>query len=203
VNGVGITVLGNFIMAGGDWDEMKNNYARAWKEGNFKWLNIDITPIYKAFGGETPRHKYFNVIGHMMDPFKAIFHTDRFIQGKASVVGKLGTDFVFGRDWAGRRYTTLGELLRDKKLVKYGPAKPYDKAATFWEWLPSYALSQIIGTEPVQLQNLIGWTTGENEGFDSITNSLGLGITSTHEGKGQRSPFSIRGGEPTSRTEIK
>jgi len=176
IKGIGVTAIGNFMLAGGDIDEMIKNFEKAWEAGNFKWLDLNITPIYQAFGGDTSRHKYFSVIGHMKDPLKMMADPIKFAHRKGSVVYKTGWEAISGENWMGKRYTTLGELLNEHKLVKWGPGHGVD-----YSNFPSYALTQIIGTEPVQLQNAIGWMSGETEGFDAIGNSLGLGITSTYE----------------------
>jgi hypothetical protein len=176
MKGIATTALANFALAGGDIDEMMKNYEIAWEAGNLKWMQVDITPIYQAFGGETSRHKYFPLIGHMLDPLKAISNPVKFVHRKGSVVYKTTFEAIVGTNWAGKRYSTLGEFWEDGKLVKWG--SPH---ALTYEQFPSYAMTQIIGTEPVQVQNLIGWVSGEMESFDAVTNSMGLGVTSTWE----------------------
>ena len=49
----------------------------------------------------------------------------------------------------------MEELFKTGKTVKYGPGHPIDYAQ-----FPSYVLSELIGTEPVQLQNFIEWKMG-------------------------------------------
>ena len=43
--------------------------------------------------------------------------------------------------------------------------------------------SQVKGSLPVQIQNLIGWLSGELEGFDAFTKGLGFMTSSTYENK--------------------
>ena len=68
---------------------------------------------------------------------------------------------------------------KDKgKLVKwnFGGGKPVS-----YETIPSYTLSQVKGSQPVQLQNFIAWHIGEMEAFDAILNSAGVGVKTTYE----------------------
>ena len=165
----------NFLLAGGDLDEMKENFERAWEEGNLKWTKVDITPIYKLLGGETMRRKYFSVLGHFTDPLKFASHLLRSGHHKGSVLYGLVYEMFAGTDWKGQRFTTLSELFNEGKTVKWGPGGVIDYAQ-----IPSFTVSQIIGLQPVQVQNLIAWSLGEMEGFDALGNSMGLGITSTY-----------------------
>ena len=49
-----------------------------------------------------------------------------------------------------------------------------------WEQVPSYLISQFKGVQPVQIQNLIGYLTGEIEAFDAIARSVGLHTATTY-----------------------
>jgi len=175
MKGLAATALLNFVLAGGDYDEMMKNYKIAWEQGNLRWLNVDVTPLYRLFGGKTKNHKYFPLIGHMLDPIRLLATPVKFAQNKGSVAYRMFHEILTGTDWSNRHFTTMGDLLKTGKTVKWGPARPLS-----YDELPSFALSQIIGTEPVQLQNLIRWQMGEIEGFDAIMSSLGLGVTSTY-----------------------
>lgn len=178
VKGIGATVLANFMLAGGDPEDFKRKYKKAWKAGNFRWLDIDITPIYRALGGETKEHKYFSILGHFKDPTKFITHPVRSAHHKGSVVYRTMHEALTGVNWAGQKYTTLEDLVDKKRLTKYGSASPLG-----YSQIPSYAISQIIGAQPVQVQNAIRWSTGDMEGFDAIANSLGLGTSTTYSPK--------------------
>ena len=50
--------------------------------------------------------------------------------------------------------------------------------------MPSYAISQIVGVQPIQIQNLVGYLSGEIEGFDAAARSLGLHTGTTYPGAG-------------------
>jgi hypothetical protein len=167
------TVLANFALAGGDLDELIKQYKIAWKAGNLKWLGIDITPIYRALGGEEDQRKYFNLFGHFKDPLKFMLHPIRSAHHKGSVVYGTIHEALAGIDWKGHRFTTFDELLETGKTVKWGPGQPIG-----WDQFPSYVLSQIAGTQPIQIQNFLAWITGEIAAFDAIFRSLGLNIMS-------------------------
>ena len=177
--GIAITVLGNFLMAGGDWDEFLEKYKIAWGTDGYwkklRWTGVDITPLYKATGGETAEHKYFAPLGHFLDVFKFITDTAGSAHHKGSIVFSMAFELLSGVDWAGRKFTEIGDLLKTGKTVKFGTSK-----AIGWKQLPSYLLNQIKGAQPVQVQNLLAWWAGEMEGFDAIGNSLGLGVRSTY-----------------------
>ena len=175
VRGAALTVMANFLMAGGDPEEVIENYKRAWRTGSLRWMDVDVTSLYQLFGGETGRRKYFSIFGHFKDPVKFIFHPIRSAHYKGSVMYGIFHEAIGGADWAGRKFTTLGELLQTAETVKWGPGRPLS-----YEQLPSYFLSQLKGIQPVQIQNLISWMMGEMEGFDAIANSLGLGVRTTY-----------------------
>ena len=209
---MGLTVLANLIMAGydeddeearGHWQRFVRNYKRAWKEGKLRYLDVDITPLYKALGGKTKKRKYFPIAGHFKDPIKFILHPFRSAQHKGSVVFRIFYELFKGVDWAQRRFTTFPELIGlDKEKgyykttrkgyyregdPKWGKLKgqtvtwrPGKQGAIGYEQLPSYLLSQVKGAQPVQIQNLLAWLAGEMELFDAIGKSAGLRIATTY-----------------------
>jgi len=194
--GTGLTILANLFMAAFDEDDEKangiierffRNYKEAWNNGNLNWTGVDITPIYKLFGGKTKNRKYFSVFGHFLDPIKFVFHPLRSLQHKGSMIYSIFYEALAGVDWSGRKFTTVQELFglkgtkSDKgkyagQTVKFGSSSSLE-----WEQIPSYLLSQIKGAQPVQVQNLIAWFAGEMEGFDAVGNSLGLGVKTTYK----------------------
>jgi len=197
-----LTITANVLLNGKD---AIDNAERAWQEGNLKWTGVDITNIYKALGGKTSNRKYFSIIGHFKDPVKFILHPVRSAQHKGSVLYRFFHEALTGVDWASRRFTTFTELIGNDKEKgvykttskdkykkgdpKYGKLKgqtvtwtPGKRGPLEYSQLPSFALSQVKGWQPVQIQNLISWMAGEMEGFDAIMNSMGLGVTSTYGG---------------------
>lgn len=132
---------------------------------------------------------------------KFIRYPIRSAHHKGSVLYRYFFEALSGQDWRGHNFTTMAELIGvdDKgeyvttrkgfykagdpkggkdvaKLTKYGgkrgPISP--------EQIPSYLMSQIKGTTPVQVQQMIGMATGETDAFDGITRSLGLNTGSTY-----------------------
>lgn len=176
IKGMGATILLNAILSGFDLDKLLDNYKAAWKAGNLKALGVDITPIYKALGGKSPTKKYFYLIGHFRDPIKFVTHPVRSAHHKGSVVYGIFHEALAGIDWAGREFTTFNDLLHEGKTVKWGQSGPLE-----WDQLPSYLISQLIGVQPIQIQNLLAWMAGEQGAFEAIANSLGLGVVTTHQ----------------------
>lgn len=175
VRGAALTVMANFLMVGGELEELIENYKKAWRAGSLRWLDVDVTPLYQLFGGKTGRRKYFSIFGHFKDPVKFILHPIRSAHYKGSVMYGIFHEAIGGADWAGRKFTTLRELLQTAETVKWGQGRPLS-----YEQLPSYFLSQLKGIQPVQIQNLISWMNGEMEGFDAIANSMGIGVRTTY-----------------------
>ncbi len=190
--------------ARGWYRRMVRNYKRAWKEGKLRWADIDITPIYRGLGGATKNRKYFSVFGHFKDPIKFITHPIRSAKHKGSVVYGMFHEALTGVDWAGRRFTTTSEILGvDKEKGRYKTTRKgfYKKGDPKWgklkwktvtwdfkgkgplnyEQIIPFAISQVKGVTPVQVQNLMSWMSGEMEGFDALLKSAGLRISTTYE----------------------
>ena len=203
------TILFNLMMAGFDDDDFIERYKKAWVAGNLKWLDIDITPLYRLLGGSGKR-KYFSLIGHFKDPLKFIAHPIRSAKHKGSVLTKMFLDVVTGEDWAGREFTTFSELIGiDDKgkyvttsrrqgyrageekggklkgaLTKYttGGASPveYDQALSF-------ILYELRSAQPIQVQSAIAFLAGEIDAFDAISKSAGLMTSTKKEDEGRKS----------------
>jgi len=198
--GITATILANMLMAVGDDEDNIERFRKAWKAGNFKWLGVDITPIYKLMGGKTEARKYFSLFGHFQDPMKFITHPVRSAHHKGSVLYRTFHEAMAGTDWRGHGFTTLPEMLGvdDKGLYLTGRRRGQPKGGKLGgkvtafggktgpiaprQYL-SYALTQMRGMQPVQVQNLLGWMQGEIEGFDAIGRSLGLHTKSTYPSK--------------------
>jgi hypothetical protein len=192
--GLGATILFNLLLSAFDDDDFVERYRKAWETGRLRWLDIDITPIYKAMGGVDDKRKYFSLLGHFRDPVKFVVHPFISMKHKGSVVSRIMLDMMIGQDWAGREFTTIGELLgitedgkNSGRLVKYSRsgAKPIEPAQ-----IPSYALYQVRSAMPIPMQNLIAFLGGELDAFDAITKSLGL-MTATTYPERKRKPKKI------------
>lgn len=188
--GLGATILFNLLLSAFDDDDFAERYRKAWETGRLRWLDIDITPIYEAMGGADDKRKYFSLLGHFRDPVKFVVHPFISMKHKGSVVSRIMLDMMIGQDWAGREFTTIGELLgitedgkNSGRLVKYGRsgAKPIEPAQ-----IPSYALYQVRSAMPIPMQNLIAFLGGELDAFDAITKSLGLMTATTYPERKRR-----------------
>lgn len=136
--GIAALVIFNYLMAMYDEDEETEEsttdrflarYKEAWKTGKLRWLDVDITPIYKMLGGKADKRKYFSLLGHFKDPIKFIAReTIKDDKGKptsvpdplrslitsakykGSVSTRIIADGITGKNWAGREFTTISEL---------------------------------------------------------------------------------------------
>lgn len=188
------TVLFNMMMAnwpGSDDEERMSpterfvsRYKKAWDTGKLRWLAVDISPIYRATGGEDGTRKYFSVLGHFKDPIKFAFNPIRSAKHKSSPLASMVAEAAFGTDWAGRRFTTFAELLgMDEKGDKKGETVTWDfgseplKPSQF----PSYVISQAKGVMPIQAQNAAALLAGEMDWFSAITTGLGLMVSTEKE----------------------
>ncbi len=195
--GLGATLLLNFLLAAFDDEDFVTRYRKAWEIGprRLRWLDVDITPIYRALGGETERRKYFSLLGHFRDPLKFVVRPFVSLKHKASVVGRVMIDLMMGQDWAGREFTTLGELTgitEDGKLsgrfVKWSRSKA---GPIELEQFPSYFLYETRSAMPIPIQNVIAFIGGEMDAFDAISKSLGIMTFTTYPSRKNRrkSPF--------------
>jgi hypothetical protein len=167
---IGATAVANFALAGGNLKEMEDNFRKAWENGNLHWLDADITPIYKMFGGTETNRRYFSLMRQFKDPINWAFSPIRSIHNKGSVASRVVQEALSGTDWTGRRFTTLQEFLKSGgQKVKWGPGRPIA-----WDQFPSYLLSQLSSLQPVQLQTLISAAAGEEEAFETVARSMGL-----------------------------
>ena len=193
--GLTATFIANFLLSLGDDKNALDRFKEAWRSGNFRWLDIDITPLYRLFGGKQESRKYFSILGHFKDPMKFITHPIRSAHNKGSVLYRTFHEAMVGVDWRGHSFTTLDELLGidDKGLYltnvkgKHRIGEPkggkFKGQATAYTGktgpisipqIPSYVISQLRGWTPIQVQNFIGWTMGEVEAWDAISSSLGV-----------------------------
>gem|GEM_PF-6290302 len=204
------TILAQLLMAFMDDDEdFWSLYQRQWKEGNLRWLDVDVTPIARALGFkiEEDTRKYFSIVGHFRDPIKFVAHPVKSAKHKSSVLGSFVLEALTGTDWAGRGYTTASEILgiddkgtyktsgkrSDGSTYKQGDPKGGQLAGKTVSWgnrgaleysqMPSFLISQGKGVLPIQLQNLIGFLAGEMDGFDAVTKSAGLMTATTYPDK--------------------
>ncbi len=212
----GMTVIWQLLMAlMDDEEDFWSMYRRQWREGNLRWLDVDVTPLAKAAGFKIGRgqRKYFSVLGHFRDPVKFIAHPVKSAKHKSSVLGGFVLEALTGTDWAGRGFTTFSELLgiddkgtyersgkrSDGSTYEEGDPKGGQLAGQTVSWgnrgaleysqMPSFLISQGKGTSPIQMQNLIGFLAGEMDGFDAVTKSVGLMTATTYPDKEMESEY--------------
>ncbi len=184
IKGLGATILFNLLLSAFDDDDFAERYKKAWETGRLRWLDIDITPIHNALGGADDKRKYFSLLGHFRDPIKFVAHPFVSAKHKGSVVSRIMMDMMIGEDWAGRKFTTLGELTgitedgkNSGRLVKYGRggARPIEPSQ-----IPSYVLYEVRSAMPIPIQNIVAFLGGEMDAFDAITKSAGLMTATTY-----------------------
>ena len=208
LKGMGATVIANLLLSAFDDDDFWERYRTAWKAGNFRWLDVDITPLV---GSDKGSRTYFRLIGHFADPVKFALAprspeaAARVVKGKGGIYARALTDFATGEDWKGRRFTTWRELIgvdyakgrykttsrgkhaegqpkwgKEKfSLTTWGRRAEGERNDTSWASFALYEARQVM---PIQLQAMAALAAGELDGLDAITQAAGL-PTRTIEGE--------------------
>lgn len=172
MKGLGATIISNLLMAGIDEDrDFIDLYKDAWESGNLRWLDVDITPLMRRFGNQTPGRKYFSILGHLRDPIKFAIYPGRSAKNKSSVLGRMAVEALTGTDWRGREFTSFGELLRNGEASK---PVPFGGGVLNWEQFPSFIVKQAEQSTPIQVQAAIQRMRGEIDTFDMITRGVGV-----------------------------
>lgn len=178
-------------------EDMIVNYQKAWREGKLKFLDVDITHLYRLTGGTEDVRKYFHSAGHFRDPIKyaaamvrPLFPKEdrktippdisRVLKSKSSILYKIIAEFLSGEDWMGRQFTSLPELVETGETVRPSLTSlslgiPYSGLI---ERTPSFILNRAKGSLPIPMENLLSWWLGEMEGFDALMNGIGATISS-------------------------
>ncbi len=143
---------------------------------------------------------YFGLFGHFRDPVKFLLHPIRSAKHKGSVVTGIGLDAFTGQDWAGRKFTSLGELtgFDDKGTYntsregqfevgdpKGGKKRGQLTARDFLarnealrvEQIPSFLLYETRSLLPIPLQSSLSFLSGEYDAFVSISRGLGFAVS--------------------------
>ncbi len=186
------TSILNMVMSFGDDLNMWERFRIAWEAGKFRWLDADITPLYRfacELRGKNPDdiRYYFRVGGHFFDALKMIFTPVAFIHDKSSILARMVEEAGSGHDWRGNVFTTIAELsgatgredmvplraqlTKEPMKGQGGPITP--------EQYPSYALHQVRQILPIPMQNLLASLTGEMDGFEAVIKSTGTRVTAT------------------------
>ena len=171
LKGIGATVIANLMTAAMDDEEtFWSQYKKAWDAGNLKWTGVDITPIARMFGVQTPGRKYISILGHLADPIKFIVHPVKSAKSKMSMMARMLWEAGAGEDWRGRRFTSFGELLSTGKASDW---EAFGNGPIGWETLPSYITKQAEQSTPVAVQAAINRMRGEIDTFDMLTRAFG------------------------------
>ncbi len=193
------TAVFNYLISAFDDDDFVERYKKAWDNGNLKWLEVDITPIYKSLVGEDSpgSEAYFSILGHFKDPVKFVAHPIRSAKHKASVFSKVVLDILTGSDWRGQSFTSMGELIGidDKGVYKTTRVGKHLKGApkggklkghlTKFEFgkgarplepeqIASFLLYEFRGFMPIPVQSSIAVLTGEQDWFMGLTKAAGF-----------------------------
>lgn len=210
--GIGATFLANIAMAAlgtytedddqGMWERLLDHYKQAWKAGFFRWLDIDVTPLYKLFGGKAAKRKYVSILGHFKDPLKFLTKWGPSAKHKGSVLVKTLLEFFEGTDWKGARFTTWRELLgidyeKGYYLTDTGEHKVGDpkwgklrgqtvtfragrRGAVSKETIASFIFHIAKSYTPIQVQGMLDRFFGEMDSWDMFTKGLGIHGSSTY-----------------------
>ena len=190
MKGIGATVLANLLTGALDEEEdFLSRYKKAWERGNLRWLDIDITSVYRKFGGQSAGRKYISLIGHFRDPIKFVVTPPRAAKGKMSMLARMGWEMGSGQDWRGRTFTSFGELAKSGQATKY---QVFKSGPIGWGQVPSYIIKQAEQSTPVVVQALINRMRGELDTFDAITRSVGLPTVTTRPPKPKKRPRRTR-----------
>lgn len=129
-----------------DEKDFIERYKEAWKNGKMRWMDIDITPLYRAMGGKADKQKYFSLFGHFKDPIKFVAREKfkepalkdvpdpvrsllKSAKYKGSVITRIFADGITGKDWKGSEFTTALELFGadDKGVYVTSQKGKYEK----------------------------------------------------------------------------
>ncbi len=188
------------------WETVKRRYKTAWDRGYLSWLDVDISPVYFALGGDRDKRAYFSVIGHFRDPVEFLRYPAMSAKNKGSVLSRVILESLVGSDWRGRPFTGWDELagldnetrapsykgLYKSTSKKFGYKKGDPKGGKLkgrltksryqgrfgpidYGQVPSFTVHQIKQMQPIQIQMLIGYPLGEEQGLEAVLKSLGIG----------------------------
>ncbi len=179
--GIAITAAANLLLAFGDDKGPWERFKIAWDEGNLRWLDIDVTPIYSLLGGDQDKRKYFRTMGHFLDGVKMLAHPITFAHHKGSVLYRYLFEALAGRDWRGNVFTDLPELLGATGDEEQAPltgkfTKPGQKGKggpIGISQVPSYLGHEARQSLPIPVQNVLNFLSGEMDAWDAISKGVG------------------------------
>ena len=177
--GLGATVALGMATSIDDDESIKEKYRRAWKAGNLRWLDWDVTRLYDLLADEPERRKYFRVIGHFGDLPKFVTSPLRSAKNKTNFMIGAMLDALSGEDYAGRRFRNYGELVgldgdSPGKLVEWDYRR---RGPVGWSQMPSWMLYEGKAALPIPVQNFISYMAGEMNGVEAMLNSAGAHVS--------------------------
>ena len=177
VRSVLTTFIFNLLMAGLDDLDTFERYKIAWKSGNFRWLGIDVSPIYQMLGGDPNIRKFLTVPGHFVDPLKFIFHPGDSFFYKSSAVLKPVLKAIKGQNFKKERFTNWSELPTKGPTSWYTSNKP---GGIKFSQLLSWALDTAFDQAPIPLEAMMDYFGGELDAWDNILELAGPGGSTTY-----------------------
>lgn len=182
------------------------NFLRAWKKGNGRWLDWDITPILSSLGREKPDRVHIGIIGGARSAFSIGDNPVGYVVGRTSPLVKWIGQAMTGENGIGQRFTTwrenrgidergayqtskLGQHLagQEKGGQLAGETASYrsaaDPGALNWEQLPSFLESQAFEATPVWSQAVADWMTGQMDGWEASLRAIGFKTSVTKDRK--------------------
>lgn len=171
INCGALWLAGNLLMSGFDDDDFAERVMKAWKTNPLSVLDIDITPLARAFGRDSGERTYLSAFRHFKDPVKWIWHPIKSARGKSAMWLKPVIDGVVGSDFAKRPFTSFGELMETGQTTSWdskneGPFINPDQAVSF-------ALRQTASALPIPVQALMEYFLGQIDGLEAIAVTLG------------------------------
>ncbi len=182
--GMTATIAANLLMSAFDDKSFLERYKEAWKAGKLRWLDVDITPLAEALGAEPGKRRYFGIFGQFADGLSWILHPANTIDHKASPIANILVEALEGTDWKQDPFTSWQELtgLTADGRLKGKLTKPAKSSGPIeWGQIPSFAINQTLSKMPIFAQNILGYVTGQLDGFDALTKGVGLRTASVRE----------------------
>ena len=171
------TFIFNMLMAGLDDKDTFERYKLAWKSGNFRWLGIDVSPIYQMLGGDTDIRKFLTVPGHFVDPLKFIFHPGDSFFYKSSAVLKPLLKAIKGQNYKKETFTNWNELATKGPTSWHTSNKPGGiKLSQMLSWLTDTGFDQV----PIPLESIMDYFGGELDAWDNLLELAGPGGSTTY-----------------------
>jgi hypothetical protein len=121
--------------------------------------------------GNNTKRAYLGLLGHFRDPIRFLANPVGVARGKASTPVRILADAWNGQDWKNRDFTSVSELASLHKLTKFDAR---GRHGLTWSKMPSFVATELGGVMPIGLQNLVQFTGGEMEAWDTFLKTAGV-----------------------------